>query len=64
MIAASAGQFVTVGRRLAGVARVVADPSEDAMARWFVYEKYRREDDLEEWRDTALPVAVDVDDTG
>jgi deazaflavin-dependent oxidoreductase (nitroreductase family) len=51
-------------RRLAGVARVVADRSEDATARRLVYEKYRREDDLEEWRDTALPVAVDLDDTG
>jgi len=25
-----------------------------------VYDKYRREDDLDEWRLTALPVAIDL----
>jgi deazaflavin-dependent oxidoreductase (nitroreductase family) len=47
-------------RRFAGVARIVADPKEDATARRLVYEKYRHDDDLEEWRDTALPVAIDL----
>jgi deazaflavin-dependent oxidoreductase (nitroreductase family) len=46
-------------RRFAGVARVLEGGAEDAMARRLVYEKYRpHEDDLEEWRDTALPVAI------
>ena len=47
-------------RRFAGVARIVADPTEDGTARRLVYEKYRHDDDLEEWRDTALPVAIDL----
>jgi deazaflavin-dependent oxidoreductase (nitroreductase family) len=48
------------GRRLAGVARVLGDDAEAATARRLVYEKYRHDDDLEEWRDTALPVAIDL----
>ena len=48
-------------QRFAGVARVLADGPEAASARRLVYEKYRPiEDDLEEWRDTALPVAIDL----
>jgi deazaflavin-dependent oxidoreductase (nitroreductase family) len=46
------------GRRFVGVARVLEAGVEDATARRLVYEKYRREDDLDEWRDTALPVAI------
>ncbi len=49
------------GRRFTGTARVVADGDEDAAARRLVYEKYREGEDLEEWRDTALPVAIDLD---
>jgi deazaflavin-dependent oxidoreductase (nitroreductase family) len=50
-------------RRFAGVARVAApgDP-DDVAARRLVYEKYRHDDDLEEWRATALPVAIDLDE--
>jgi deazaflavin-dependent oxidoreductase (nitroreductase family) len=48
-------------RRFAGVARLVADPVEDETARQLVYEKYRHDDDLEEWRDTALPIAIDLE---
>ena len=47
------------GRRFDGVARVLEEGSEDGAARRLVYEKYRhQEDDLEEWRDAALPVAI------
>ena len=34
--------------------------AEDGAARQLVYEKYRRADDLETWRDEALPVAIDL----
>jgi deazaflavin-dependent oxidoreductase (nitroreductase family) len=46
---------------LPGRARVVSDPQEDERARRLVYEKYsaRYSGDLENWRRTALPVAVD-----
>jgi deazaflavin-dependent oxidoreductase (nitroreductase family) len=49
-------------RRFTGTARVLGRGDEDALARRLVYEKYREgEADLEEWRDTALAVAIDVD---
>ncbi len=48
-------------RRFAGVARLVADTVEDETARRLVFEKYRHDDDLEEWRDAALPVAIDLE---
>jgi deazaflavin-dependent oxidoreductase (nitroreductase family) len=48
------------GRSLRGVARILGHDAEAAIARRLVYEKYRHDDDLEEWRDTALPVAIDV----
>ena len=54
---------VDVGtRRFTGAARILADDADEAStARRLVYEKYRRlEDELEEWRDTALPVAIDL----
>jgi deazaflavin-dependent oxidoreductase (nitroreductase family) len=44
----------------AGTARLVEGGPEDPTARALVYEKYRREDALEEWRDTALPIAIDL----
>jgi deazaflavin-dependent oxidoreductase (nitroreductase family) len=46
-----------------GSARVVADPDEDALARRLLFEKYSPtySGDLTEWRDTALPIAVDLD---
>jgi deazaflavin-dependent oxidoreductase (nitroreductase family) len=52
---------VEIGDRpFAGVARVLEAGAEEATARQLVYEKYRAEDDLEEWRDTALPIAIDL----
>ena len=48
------------GRRFRGVARVLVDGAEATTARRLVYEKYRDDDDLEEWRETALPVAIDL----
>jgi deazaflavin-dependent oxidoreductase (nitroreductase family) len=48
-------------RRFAGIARIVADPAEEETARRLVYQKYRDDDDLEEWRDSALPVAIDLE---
>jgi deazaflavin-dependent oxidoreductase (nitroreductase family) len=43
-------------------AYVVEDPDEDAMARDLVVGKYRSRtsDDLEEWRRTALPIAIEL----
>jgi deazaflavin-dependent oxidoreductase (nitroreductase family) len=57
----------TVGLRLGdrdllARARVVEDPEEDALARELLVGKYssRTSDDLEEWRRTALPIAIDL----
>lgn len=57
----------TVGLRLGDRdlicrARLVEDPEEDELAPRLVHEKYRRRssDDLDEWRRTALPVAVEL----
>lgn len=43
-------------------ARVVTEPTESSTARTRVFEKYqhRYEGDLTTWRDTALPVALDL----
>jgi deazaflavin-dependent oxidoreductase (nitroreductase family) len=56
-----------VGLRLGGDdmicrARVVDDADEDALARRLLLEKYapRTTDDLREWAETALPVAIDL----
>jgi len=43
-----------------GAGRVVTSPEEDALARALVFEKYRHDDDLEQWRVSALPVAIDL----
>jgi deazaflavin-dependent oxidoreductase (nitroreductase family) len=57
----------TVGLRLGDRdlicrARIVDDPEEDELARRLVTEKYvpRYSGDLDEWRRTALPVAIDL----
>jgi deazaflavin-dependent oxidoreductase (nitroreductase family) len=57
----------TVGLRLGDRdlicrARLVEDPEEDALARRLVPEKYRARysGDLDEWRLTALPVAIEL----
>jgi deazaflavin-dependent oxidoreductase (nitroreductase family) len=57
----------TVGLRLGDRdmichARIVDDDAEDALARKLVVEKYapRYTGDLREWRDAALPVAIDL----
>jgi deazaflavin-dependent oxidoreductase (nitroreductase family) len=43
-----------------GRARVVEGTAEEEPARRLVYEKYRRDDDLERWREEALPIAIDL----
>jgi len=48
-------------RRFTGTARIIPHGDEDATARRLVYEKYRDDDDLEVWREAALPVAIDLD---
>ncbi|HSH60250.1 MAG TPA: nitroreductase family deazaflavin-dependent oxidoreductase [Acidimicrobiales bacterium] len=50
------------GREHAARARVVHDGEEAALARRLLYDKYSRRygASLERWRDSALPVAVDV----
>jgi deazaflavin-dependent oxidoreductase (nitroreductase family) len=49
-------------RAFAGRARRVADSDEDARARTLLFDKYSPtySGDLVEWRDTALPIAVDL----
>jgi deazaflavin-dependent oxidoreductase (nitroreductase family) len=49
--------------RFPGRGRVVDDPDEDALARILLFEKYspRYSGNLESWRDSALPVAIDLD---
>ncbi len=49
------------GVRLPGRARVVEDPGEEALARRLLFEKYSPGygGNLEDWRENALPVAVD-----
>jgi deazaflavin-dependent oxidoreductase (nitroreductase family) len=48
-----------------GRARLVEDPDEDALARRLLFDKYsgRYSGDLENWRRTARPVAVDFTDS-
>ena len=50
----------------AGRARVVEEPSEDERARRLLFDKYSKSygGDLEDWRRTALPIAVDLEATG
>jgi deazaflavin-dependent oxidoreductase (nitroreductase family) len=57
----------TIGLRIAdrdflARAYVVEDPDEDALARALLFEKYRPRysADLDEWRRTALPVAIEL----
>ncbi len=57
----------TVGLRLGDRdlicrARIVDDPGEDEHARRLVHEKYRSRssDDLEQWRQSALPIAIEL----
>jgi deazaflavin-dependent oxidoreductase (nitroreductase family) len=44
-----------------GRGRIVEGTELDRVARDLVYEKYRRDDDLEAWRESALPVAIDLE---
>jgi deazaflavin-dependent oxidoreductase (nitroreductase family) len=50
-------------RSFEGRARTVADPDEDSLARRLLFEKYSPtySGDLDDWRDSALPIAVDLD---
>ena len=50
------------GRAYAATARVVVDQDEQSRARRLLYDKYRSRysGSLERWRDSALPVAVDL----
>jgi deazaflavin-dependent oxidoreductase (nitroreductase family) len=49
------------GDVFSGQARVIEDADEIERARSLVYEKYtpRSDDDLREWRDSALPIAIE-----
>jgi deazaflavin-dependent oxidoreductase (nitroreductase family) len=48
-------------RAYRGHARVVTEPEESRLAREIVPHKYREwEGGLEEWADTALPIAIDL----
>jgi len=49
------------GERFEGRARIVEDVEEDGLARRLLVEKYERNPgSLANWRQTALPVAVDL----
>jgi deazaflavin-dependent oxidoreductase (nitroreductase family) len=48
------------GKVFAGRGRVVEGTAADRVARELVYEKYRHDDELEAWRESALPAAIDV----
>ena len=45
-----------------GKARLVRDTEEDTLARTIVFEKYtpRSSDDLVDWSQTSLPIAIDI----
>jgi len=43
-----------------GRGHVIEGADDEPLARDLVHQKYRHADDLDEWRDAALPVAVDV----
>ena len=47
-------------RRLVGDGRVIEGTDDDELARTLVHDKYATGDDLESWRATALPVAIDL----
>jgi deazaflavin-dependent oxidoreductase (nitroreductase family) len=48
-------------RAYRGRGRIVTEPDESALARELIPTKYaHREDGLEEWANTALPVAIDL----
>lgn len=51
------------GREYKGAGRIVTDPQEDRLARNAVHDKYAAHygGDLIGWRETALPIAVDID---
>ena len=49
-------------RRFAGTARVIEGAEDDEVARTTVHDKYATGDDLQSWRATALPVAIDLRD--
>jgi deazaflavin-dependent oxidoreductase (nitroreductase family) len=53
------------GEEYVGVARIVTDPDEVRLARDAVHDKYaaRYRGDLTSWRDAALPVAIDLEET-
>lgn len=53
---------VIADERFEGRARVVENPEEDTLARRLLIEKYEQNPgSLDNWRRTALPVAVDLD---
>jgi deazaflavin-dependent oxidoreductase (nitroreductase family) len=51
-------------RTLPGRGRLVTDPDEDQLARTLVHGKYSDgyQGDLTSWRDSALPIAIDLSD--
>lgn len=62
-IRAHPGVTVRIGEEtFAGTGRIVQDDEEEMLARRALPEKYRKtySEDLTEWGETALPVAIDV----
>ena len=55
------------GEQFVGYGRVIEGTDADELARTLVHDKYAQGDDLQSWRATALPVAIDLtpsDDSG
>ncbi|HKX75903.1 MAG TPA: nitroreductase family deazaflavin-dependent oxidoreductase [Acidimicrobiia bacterium] len=63
LVRAAAVRVHAGGREFTGRGRIVTDPHEARLARDAVHDKYaaRYFGDLTGWRETALPVAVDLD---
>jgi deazaflavin-dependent oxidoreductase (nitroreductase family) len=51
-------------QEFSGQARLITDGQEDGLARKLLYEKYtpRDSDDLSDWSQVSLPVAIDIAD--
>jgi deazaflavin-dependent oxidoreductase (nitroreductase family) len=46
--------------RFVGYGRVIEGTAEDEVARTLVHDKYAHGDDLASWRESALPIAIDL----
>ncbi len=52
------------GMTFGGYARVIEGTEDDELARTLVHDKYAHGDDLQSWRASSLPVAIDLRPSG